>query len=241
MKRTLLATVAVLALTSSAYAAVNQMSAAGARGTAQRAVHAPPEGMTTLYDQNIGDGSYGWFSQTLSSYPQYDEYLADDFVVPAGHTWKVQEVDATGFYYNGPGPAKGVNILIWKSRQDGTPNTKNGPAVECDKVRPKIDDAGYFQIKLPKSCMVSLTGRGKNGTTYWLTVQANLKGFDTSGYWAWLSNVNVANNEAEGWYYGGGNAVADPKCLKRFETVSDCNSIAPIDLAFALLGKDSSP
>ena len=233
MKTMLLATVATLALTGSATAG-NPMSAAGARGTAQHVIHAPPPGLTTLYDQNIGDAGYGWFSQTLSSYPQYDEYLADDFVVPAGHKWKVKEVDTTGFYYIGVGPAHSVNLLF-SSDKNGLPKAK---LVECDNLTPKSGlDTGSFQIKLPKSCKVGLKGGGA-GTRYWLTVQANMDGLNTSGYWAWMQNVNVANKEGAGFYYGGGNSVADPQCLQQFEPISDCWNVGPVDLAFALLGKD---
>lgn len=236
-KTLLLAGAAALALSGGAYAGVSHTAkgAAGARGTAHRMIHGPAHGMATLYDQNIGDAGYGWFSQTLSSYPQYDEYLADDFMVPAGHTWKVKEVDTTGFYYVEYGPASSVNILFWKDKK-GLP--KGTPAVECDNIAP-VDNAGSFQVKLPKSCKVSLKG-GKGGQTYWVTVQANMKGEFTSGYWAWMQNVNVANNQAAGYYYGGGNTVSDPKCLTQFETISDCWSAGPVDLAFALLGKDKS-
>jgi len=238
MKAMLLVTAAALAFSGSAFAADHNFAAAGARGTAhQRVIHAPPKGSTTLYDQNIGDGSYGWFSQTLSSYPQYNEYLADDFVVPAGHVWKIKEVDTTGFYYIEAGPASSVNVLIWNDKK-GLPSTKNGPAVECDNLTPN-DNAGSFQIKLPKSCSVKLKG-GKSGKRYWLTVQANMAGPGTSGYWAWLSNTSVANNEGAGYYYGGGGSVADQRCLTQFETISDCNAWTPIDLAFAIQGKDVS-
>jgi hypothetical protein len=237
MKAMLLVTVATLALGGSAYAA-NPMSTAGARGTAQHVVHAPPPGLTTLYDQNIGDASYGWFSQTLSSYPQYDEYLADDFVVPAGHIWKVKEVDTSGFYYTEPGPASSVNVLFWKDKK-GLPN-KNAKVVECDNLSASGLDTGSFHIKLPKSCKVSLKG-GTKGARYWVSVQANMAGLFTSGYWAWLQNVNVANKPGAGYYYGGGNSVADPQCLQQFETIQDCwNAGGPVDLAFALLGKDKT-
>lgn len=239
MKTMLLATAATLALTGGATAVTNHMSAGGARGTAQHVTHTPPPGLVTLYDQNIGDGGYGWFSQTLSSYPQYDEYLADDFKVPAGHTWKVKEVDTTGFYYNGPGPASSVNVLFWNDKR-GLPD-KDSKVVECDNLTPKSGlDTGSFQIRLPKSCKANLTG-GAKGKRYWVTVQANLQGFFTSGYWAWTQNVNAANKEGAGYYYGGGNSVFDPQCLQQFEAIRDCwNGAAPVDLAFALLGKDSS-
>lgn len=241
MKTMLLVTAATLALTGGGYAATNHMSAAGgARGTAQRVIHVPPRGMTTLYDQNVADVNYGWFSQTLSSYPQYDEYLADDFVIPAGHTWKIEEVDTTGFYFNEPGPAKSVNVLFWKNRKH-FPNIKGGPAIECDNIKPRSGlDTGAFQIKLPKTCAVRLAA-GKNDTAYWVTVQANMVSEGTSGYWAWQQNANIANNEASGYYYGGSSGAHDPKCSVRFETIQDCWSAGgPVDLAFALLGRDSS-
>jgi len=237
MKAMLLATVATLALTASAYAA-GPMSGAGAHGTAQRVVHAHAPGLVTLYDQNIGDGSYGWFSQTLSSYPQYDEYLADDFVVPAGHTWKVKEVDTMGFYYIGGGPASSVNVLFWNDKK-GIPD-KDSQVAECDNLTPASGlDTGSFQMKLPKSCKAHFKG-GTKGKRYWVTVQPNLAGINTSGYWAWLQNTTVNNNQGAGYYYGGGNSVSDPQCLQQFETISDCWSVGPVDLAFALLGKDVS-
>jgi hypothetical protein len=239
MKTLLLATAATLALTGGATAA-NNASAAGARGTAQHVIHAPPPGLVTLYDQNIGDAGYGWFSQTLSSYPQYDEYLADDFMVPTGHTWKVKEVDTTGFYYLGNGgPARSVNVLFWNDKK-GLPD-KDSKVVECDDLTPKSGlDTGAFHIKLPKSCKVHLKGGATKATRYWVTVQANMDGLNTSGYWAWMQNLTVNNKEAAGYYYGGGNSVFDPQCLQQFEPIRDCwNASAQIDLAFALLGRDN--
>jgi len=196
--------------------------------------HVPPKGAKILYDQNSSDGTYGFFSQTLSSYPQYDEYLADDFTIPKGHTWKVSEVDTTGFYYNGPGPASSVNVLFWKNK--GTlPNGKK-PAVECDNLSASNLDTGAFQIALPKSCKVSLKG-GKKGATYWVTVQANLAGFNTSGYWAWGTDPSVQGNQAAGYWYGGSVQTENPACNTSFQTIDECFS-STVDLSFALLGKD---
>src|SRR5215469_3549630 len=117
MKTLLLTSAASLALCvgGAAQAANPVMNGMGVRGTAQPHHHVVP-GLTTLYDQNFASGAYGFFSQTLSSYPQYDEYLADDFTVPANTTWKVKEVDVTGFYYIASGPASSVNVLFWKGK-----------------------------------------------------------------------------------------------------------------------------
>lgn len=238
MKATLLATAATLALIGGACAATSQMPAGRVRETPHRVTHAPPRGMTTLYDQNSGGGSYGWVSQTLSSYPQYDEYVADDFIVPAGHTWKVKKIDTTGEYSPlGSGPASSVNVLFWKDN-GGLPN-KDSKLVECDNLAPASGlDTGSFQIRLPRSCKVRLKGGGTKGTRYWLTVQANMQGLETSGYWGWQWNQNVANKQDAGYYYGGSNGVKDPECLQQFETLHDCWSEPATDVAFALFGRD---
>jgi hypothetical protein len=236
MKTLLLTSAAALALCVAGTAqAAPGMNAAGARGTAHPVHHVAPHGMKTLYDQNIADGDYGFFSQTLSSYPQYDEYLADDFTVPANHTWKVGEVDTTGFYYIGVGPASSVNVLFWKNK--GTLPKGTTPAIECDDLTPTSGlDTGAFEIKLPKSCKVSLKG-GKKGTTYWLSVQANMAGINTSGYWAWEVNDEIAGNQAAGYWYGGSVSTENPTCNTSFQTIDTCFS-STVDLAFALQGKD---
>ena len=237
MKTLLLASAAALALcVGGAAQAAPGMNAGGVRGTAQPVHHAPPNGMATLYDQNIADGAYGFFSQTLSSYPQYDEYLADDFMVPAGHTWKVKEVDVTGFYYFAAGPASSVNVLFWKNK--GALPKGTTAKVECDNLTPASGlSTGVFGIKLPKSCKVKLAG-GTSGTTYWMTVQANMEGANTSGYWAWSSNSTVNGNMASVYDYGGSVTANDPKCYTQFESIEDCYGDGAVDLAFALLGKD---
>lgn len=235
MKTMLLAGAAALALcASSAAQAAPGMNAAGVRGTGYPSHHVATLGLTKLYDQNIGDGGYGFFSQTLSSYPQYDEYLADDFKVPAGHTWKVREVDVTGFYYNGTGPASSVNVLFWKGKKLPKGTTAK---VECDNITPKDGlSTGAFVIKLPKTCAVKLKG-GTSGTNYWVTVQANLQGFNTSGYWAWTTNTTINGNMGSVYDYGGGVTVDDPNCYSQFETLQDCYG-GSADLAFALYGAD---
>ena len=241
MKTMLLATAAALALTAGAAAnsisaGASQISAGAVRGTAHREIHAPPPGLATLYDQNIGDGQYGWVSQTLSSYPQYDEYVADDFIVPAGHSWKIRQIDVTGEYSPlGSGPASSVNVLFWKDKHHLPGATAK---VECDNLTPSAGlSTGAFQIKIPKGCKVHLKG-GTTGATYWVTVQANMQGANTSGYWAWQTNTNVANNVSAGWWYGGGVSVP-PECAQAWGTLTHCAGFT-VDFAFALLGKDKT-
>jgi hypothetical protein len=231
MKSLLLTSASALAFcvcgTAQAGSAVNAFGVHGAPHAF--AHHAPPKGAKVLYDQNSGTGSDGFFSQTLSSYPQYDVYLADDFTVPKGQTWKVSEMDVGGFYYVNGGPASSVNVLFWKNA-NGLPNGTKA-AVNCENITPSGGlDTGAFEITLPKSCKAKFQG-GKKGATYWVTVQANMKGINTSGYWAW-DIVPVHGNQAAAWFYGGGDG---PECDTSFQTMSYCTG-ATTDLSFELLG-----
>ncbi|MGH6878080.1 MAG: hypothetical protein ACREHV_12015 [Rhizomicrobium sp.] len=237
MKTVLLTSAAALALLVGGTAqAAPAMNALGAHGVAQPAVHhVPPKGSKVLYDQNSGTGSDGFFSQTLSSYPQYDEYLADDFTVPKGATWKVSEVDVGGFYYVEAGPASSVNVYFW-SNNKGLPDGKKA-LVSCLNVTPTGGlSTGAFEIKLPKKCAkkASFAG-GKKGTTYWLSVQANMASEDTSGYWAW-DVVSVHGNQAAGDWYGGSVQTLEPSCNTSFQTMDYCTGTTT-DLSFELMGK----
>ena len=51
-----------------------------------------------------------------SSFDTYDDELADDFVVPSGQTWNINQVDAGGVYYNGAGPAVSANVSFYCER-----------------------------------------------------------------------------------------------------------------------------
>jgi hypothetical protein len=236
MKSILLASAAALALcVCGAAQAAPGMNAVGAHGNGQAAVHyAPPKGAKVLYDQNSGTGSDGFFSQTLSSYPQYDEYLADDFTVPKGKTWKVSEVEVGGFYYVEAGPASSVNVYFW-SNNKGLPNGTTALA-SCLNITPTNGlSTGAFQITLPNTCKATFKGKGKKGTTYWVSVQANMAGIDTSGYWAW-DTVPVHGNQAAGDWYGGSVGTLEPSCNTSFQTLDYCTGTTT-DLSFELLGK----
>ena len=43
----------------------------------------------------------------------FDSFAADDFVVPAGQTWNITEVDVAGEYSVGGGPAASFNVFFY--------------------------------------------------------------------------------------------------------------------------------
>src|SRR5437588_1310039 len=60
-----------------------------------------------LYDQLDNPGTVSTGSQEFeTANAAFDDFTADDFVVPGGETWNITEVDAQGVYFNGAGPAK---------------------------------------------------------------------------------------------------------------------------------------
>jgi hypothetical protein len=145
----------------------------------------------TLYNQNSNDSGTGVDSQCSESpctgaYGDYSQG-ADDFVIPKGQTWKIGEVDVTGVYYNGYGPATSENVYFYKTK-GGLPGrpVKDGTFMDVAGS----DNAGSFAIVLPKKLKL---GAGH----YWVSVQVNC-GFETCGEWGWEGN-SVQHHDPAAW------------------------------------------
>ena len=75
---------------------------------------APVAPNVVLYDQYDNAGGTSLVAQDFeSSFDAYDAEGADDFVVPSGETWNVDEVDILGVYFNGPGPSDSFHVFIY--------------------------------------------------------------------------------------------------------------------------------
>jgi hypothetical protein len=181
-------------------------------------ITAAPSGSKTLHDQNRDGAGTAILSDSFAGIE-----AADDFVVPKGHTWMVREVDVTGIYLDGAGPADSENVSFY-SDNGGLP----GDLIVACPNQPGADNgSGSFAIQLSKSCKVKLkgtaaaqAGKKSGGTTYWVSVQANID-FGSAGEWGWELSLDTSGNQA---------ARRD----------SDCPDWCHIgsDLMFALRGKD---
>jgi len=219
---TLLAATAVIALTSGTAMAAQPMAAS------PTIVHRVPPvlGSGVLYNQNSNFG-YGIDSQNFSStYSKtYDAAGADDFLVPAGKTWKVKGVDATGVYYNGSGPATSENVTFYSDAK-GVPGKVKVALTNLSCT----DTAGSFSCK---TTGVTLKG-GKKGKRYWVSVVANCN-FSGCGQWGWVENKTIQNDPAQWENPGGGFGTScttwgmNATCLG--------SSIYSGDYAFDLKGK----
>src|SRR5262249_572675 len=127
----LIISAALLGATSSASAAKQSRSPSmGARATAKslravRGLHlkAPKAPNVVLYDQYDNPGTFATSSQNFESdFDAFDDMLADDFVVPGGDTWQVNQVDVMGLYFNGPGVMNSANVNFY-SDASGLPGS----------------------------------------------------------------------------------------------------------------------
>lgn len=236
MKTVLLASAAVFALSvSGASAAVSHATATsvGSKNHAHIFVTAPAKGAKTLYDQNGNDAGVGIVSQNFdSSVAQYDSQGADDFIVPKGATWTVTEVDVTGVYFNGYGPATSEDVHFYADN-NGLPGKEVGKGFTNLSG---TDSNGSFAISLGKKGIKLSGGSGKEstkkakGTRYWVSVVANLGGVADGGEWGWETS-SVQNNDLAAWQNQGGGFGICPS----WGTLESCLGYGP-DYMFALKG-----
>lgn len=173
------------------------------------AIAAPPVS-TVLYTQNgrVMDG--GIPSQNFETQLDRDDSrAADDFVVPKGRTWAINEVDAIGAYFGGTGPVDSANVTFY-ANAGGLPG-----AIVKDYEGLHVTDTGggALEIRVPKTKL-------KAGT-YWVSVQANMD-LDKGGEWAWKSQDTSVGlraaweNPGDGFATGCTTYTAEPSCIVGF-------------------------
>ena len=169
---------------------------------------------TMLWNQNANFGG-PVFSDAAGN---EDTAAADDFSVPAGQTWDIAQVDVSGLYFNGTGPASSQIVTFYTDKNGKPGRIYRGPfTVNC------ADNGGSFQCTLPKRAKL------RSGT-WWVSVVANCD-FETCGEWGWTENTTVQGNEAR-WR----DSNSTGKCAT-FKPLHRCFGGAPADLAFDLVGE----
>lgn len=157
-----------------------------------RALPAPAAPNVVLYDQYDNGGGVGWTSQDFeATFDAYDNQGADDFVVPTGETWNVDEVDVSGAYFNGAGPADSFNVFIYQDAA-GLPGTLvyTGLA-QAYTTSNDID----FVITLSPAAVLT-------EGTYWVSVQVRMD-FGVGGQWGW-NDRTVQSGSPAAWQNPGG-------------------------------------
>jgi hypothetical protein len=187
-KTVLLATAAVFALTASAASAANA-PAIGVTGAKASVIVHKAKGAKMLYNQNSNSNGTGIDSQNFTStYSKtYNAAGADDFVVPKKTTWTVTEVDVSGIFYNGSGPATSENVTFYKDNK-GVPGkaAKGGTFTDLNGT----DSSGSYTIPLGKKGVKLKSGH------YWVSVVANCGFLTGCGQWGWYLNGTIHNDAA---------------------------------------------
>lgn len=231
-KTVLLASVAALALCVGGAA-----SAAGHNPVTQAKItHAKAHfkganrALTVLYDQNDDSEGYADISQNFeSSLDAYDAQGADDFTVPDGSTWKVQEVDVTGLYFQGSGPADSENVYIYKAGKHGIKKL----VASFEGLSGDDDGFGNFSIDLGHGAKL------KSGH-YYVSVQANMD-YGVGGEWGWATRVTQAGDFAlwqdpgDGFATGCTTWAQENVCLENGGVI-----VSGPDHMFTLRGKSKS-
>jgi hypothetical protein len=139
-----------------------------------------------LHDQYDSAGSFTIPSSELPGYPDYGSELADDFVVPSGYVWAVDEVDVGGswssrvaftvrFYENGAGNLPG-NVVAERLNQQPVDQGHPGFVV----IHPTVSLASGH---------------------YWLSMQGD--GFAPGQEWRWLDRT-IQDYAGAAWRNPGG-------------------------------------
>ncbi len=206
--------------------------AADARANNHSSFH-PRAGLTLLWNQNSPDAdSINSQNYTSGGFTDLNSAGADDFVIPAGKTWTIEEVDVSGVdsYFS----VSSMNITFYQNHEG-----MNGGIDTPGKV---VNHGSFTDVSCTFSgngnytCM--LPGRGRKGTKYpklraghyWLSVTAN------SNYlsmWSWSENSTITGDAAE---WENPNGGWDMGCAT-WNAISNCTGTNAGDFAFDLQGK----
>jgi hypothetical protein len=182
-----------------------------------------------LYNQLDNLGANGVSSQNFEAiYDAYDDFGADDFVVPAGTSWTIKGVGIDGLYYGctppACGPAASFNVFFHVDN-GGLP--KDPPAATRANMTYVEDPPGTFKIKLTPSITIPASPSPRH---VWLSVQANLD-FGVGGQFGWTTRTVQANSPAAWQNPGGGFQVCQD-----WSPMAGCIQIADPDFGFLLAG-----
>ncbi len=163
----------------------------------------------------------------------YFNAVADDFTVPAGELWGIQEVRVVGKYSaiggSTAGPAVSVNVYILRD-SGGFPDTDNlSDGYAAEGIAYTDTGSGDFTLLLPGS------GVNLPGGIYWLVVQTNQAVF-TEGQWGWTETTTTVGSPAVWMQERTGIIPTASDCLT-WATRAVCGVAGTeLDMAFELLG-----
>lgn len=195
------------------------------RHAVSRATMASAGDSSTLYAQTNHRADSGIVSQRFGPTYHVDSSRgADDFTVPEGDSWTIDEVDVIGFYALKP-PAAAEVVWIYADN-GGRPGTVLARVVHQGDSG---NGEGSFKISLADTPVTLSSG------VYWVSVRATAsQGRDP--FWVWLTTEDlhgtpaVWRNPLNGWETG----------CTTFKPMKHCSGgVVGPDFLFALKGTSS--
>jgi hypothetical protein len=187
--------------------------------------NSPASPNVILYNQYDNSGTNSYSSQNFEpAQDAYDDFLADDFVVPAGQKWNLNQIDVQGVYYNGAGPADSMNVFIYTEAI-----TTPGTLLDSRIALPYTNVADNFSIPISPTFVL-------NPGKYWISVQANLN-FTPNGQWGWTGRTVTSNYPATWQNPGDGFGICS---TWEARTICTGGPEAP-DQVFSLSGTTTYP
>lgn len=187
-----------------------------------------PEGASVLlFDQTNSPANNGVPDQDFeAAFDTYDSEAADDFVVPAGPNWLVDEVRTVGT--TGTPGGSTVDVVFYSnSAGGGDPDLPGAAVAGCSYTAlTPVDTLGSFTITLPTTCSLP-------PGTYWVSVQTN-QNFAANGQHFW-SNRSVQTGSESVWR-NPGDGFASGCTTFRPQTVCGVGGGASPDLLFQIWG-----
>jgi hypothetical protein len=145
--------------------------------TGNQAVYSPLMPSALLYGQlSSPSNEAGIASQDFPDYPDYSCQAADDFIVPAGELWSIDEIFCTGGYTAGGGMAQLSHLYIYYN--DPVLNIPAAPVVTYPDHIVTSTAGGNLTFILTTDPIILTAGH------YWISIQPDMSG-DLYGQWFW--------------------------------------------------------
>jgi hypothetical protein len=150
----------------------------------------------------------------------FDSQAGDDFIIPAGQTWQVTEVDVLG-EYDSAGPAASFHVFFYENGAGDLPGT----LVASRLQNPYTGDSD-FVISLTDAVTLP-------AGHYWVSVQAR-QDITQAGFWLW-HNRTVESNSGAAWQNPGNGFGTGCVVWVRKTACAQLEQTAP-DQVFRLIG-----
>lgn len=189
--------------------------------------------LVVLYSQYDNPDTIAINAQNFEAvYDAYDDFAADDFVVPAGTRWSITGIGVEGTYYNGLGPAASFDVNIHQSI-GGLP--KDPPKLTRSSLAYTFVPPSTFHIKVSPPINIPAS---VNPRHVWISVQANLDFAGGAGdQWGWIVRT-VQSYDPAAWKNPGDGFGTG--CTE-WDDLGSCTGPNDSDFVYLLVGKTNTP